>query len=105
MGLSKSFQIILFIIFGLLLFQIYTIENNEAQAQGEIARKQFTDDLARYSHWTGQGENLYNTLNKQFSFQFFQYIDQTDSENNFSYGSLAKKEQIFADKIFEIDLS
>lgn len=104
MGLSKSFQTILFIIFGLLIFQIYTIENNEAQAQGEIARKQFTDDLARYSHWTGQGENLYNTLNKQFSFQFFQYIDQTDSENNFSYGSLAKKEQIFADKIFEIDL-
>ncbi|QIR14653.1 EAL domain-containing protein [Shewanella aestuarii] len=104
MGLSKSFQIILFVIFGLLLFQIYTIENNEVQIQGEAARKQFTEDLARYSHWTGDGEDLFNTLRKHYSFQFFQYIHQTDSEHNFSYGSLARKQQIFADKLFNIDL-
>lgn len=104
MGLSKSFQLVLLIVFGLLFYRIYTIENTQVQIQGDAARKHFAEYVAQYSYWTGNGDDLFKTFSRDYDFQFFQYIHNSDSIHNFTYGSLAKVDQSFADRTFNIDL-
>ncbi|MEO3682318.1 GGDEF domain-containing protein [Shewanella vesiculosa] len=104
MGLSKSFQLVLFIVFGLLIFRIFTVENNEVQQQGEIARVNYQQYVQTIDQWQGSGEALYQLMSEKFSFQFFQYIDKTDNNNNFTHGSLLRPAGDFASEIFNIEL-
>ncbi|WP_351088738.1 GGDEF domain-containing protein [Shewanella sp. S1-49-MNA-CIBAN-0167] len=104
MGLSKSFQLVLFLVFGLLIFQIYTVENNQVQEQGEVARASYQQNVQTIDDWHGSGEALYQRMSKDFSFQFFQYIHNTDSNNNFTYGSLLRPSDDFASQVFDIEL-
>ncbi|UJF20671.1 EAL domain-containing protein [Shewanella sp. OMA3-2] len=104
MGLSKSFQFVLLIVFGLLFYRIYTIENRQVQIQGDAARQHFAEYVEKYSYWTGNGDDLFKTFSRDYDFQFFQYVHNSDSIHNFTYGSLVKVDQSFADKIFNIDL-
>jgi RNase E specificity factor CsrD len=104
MGLSKSFQLVLFIVFGSLIFRIYTVENNQVQEQGEIARASYQQYIQTIDDWNGSGEALYQRMSKDFSFQFFQYINNTDSNDNFTYGSLLRPAEDFASKFFDIEL-
>ncbi|WP_076536416.1 GGDEF domain-containing protein [Shewanella sp. UCD-KL21] len=104
MGLSKSFQLVLFVIFSLLLFRIYDLENKEMQRQGHIAIENYTQQVNSITEWNSDGQALFQQLSQIFSFQFFQYIHSTDSDNNFTYGTLAKTDADFEDKIFSIEL-
>ena len=104
MGLSKSFQLVLLIVFGLLVFRIYTVENNEVQEQGEIARASYLQYVQTYRNWDGDGEALYQQMSSTFTFQFFQFIHNTDSNLNFTHGSLQRPSDDFASKIFNIEL-
>jgi RNase E specificity factor CsrD len=104
MGLSKSFQLVLFIVFGLLIFRIYTVENNEVQEQGEIARANYQQYVQTIDQWQGSGEALYQRMSTAFSFQFFQYIHNTDSNENYTHGSLLRPSDDFASEIFNIEL-
>ncbi|ARD22187.1 EAL domain-containing protein [Shewanella japonica] len=104
MGLSKSFQLVLFVIFGLLLYRIYDLENKEMQRQGSIATEKYAEYVNQMSDWTGDGKSLYELLSQQFTFQFFQYIHESDSDKNFTFGLLAKTEGNFEDTIFKIEL-
>ncbi|RPA33942.1 EAL domain-containing protein [Shewanella frigidimarina] len=104
MGLSKSFQLVLFIVFGLLIYRIYTVENNEVQEQGEIARANYQQYVQTIDQWHGSGEALYQRMSKVFSFQFFQYIHNTDSNENFTHGSLLRPADDFASEIFNVEL-
>ncbi|WP_144207383.1 EAL domain-containing protein [Shewanella donghaensis] len=105
MGLSKSFQLVLFVIFGLLLFRIYDLEKKEMQRQGDIATQSYIKHLEPMSNWNDNGQQLYNELSKSFTFQFFQYIHNSDSDNNFTFGTLSKNDADFEDEIFHIELS
>ena len=104
MGLSKSFQLVLFIVFGILLFRLYSVENIEVQEQGEIARTHYAKYVQTYRSWDSSGEALYQQMSKDFTFQFFQFIHSTDSNLNFTHGSLQRQEDDFASKIFNIEL-
>ncbi|MGI2112507.1 EAL domain-containing protein [Shewanella frigidimarina] len=104
MGLSKSFQLVLFIVFGLLTYRTYTIENNEVQDQGEVALANYLQYVQTIDQWHGSGEALYQRMSKAFSFQFFQYINNTDSNDNFTHGSLLRSADDFASKIFNVEL-
>lgn len=104
MGLSKSFQLVLLIVFGLLVFRIYSVENNEVQEQGEIARASYLQYVQTYRNWDGDGEALYQQMSSTFTFQFFQFIHNTDSNLNFTHGSLQRPSDDFASKIFDIEL-
>ena len=104
MGLSKSFQLVLFIVFGLLIFRIWSVENNEVQEQGEIARAQYLQYVQTYRTWDGDGEALYQQMSAKFTFQFFQFIHNTDSNLNFTHGSLQRPSDDFASQIFNIEL-
>ncbi|WP_434931915.1 EAL domain-containing protein [Shewanella sp. HL-SH5] len=104
MGLSKSFHLVLLIVFGLLFYRIYTIENNQVQIQGDAARQHFAEYVEKYSYWTGNGDDLFKTFSRDYDFQFFQYVHNSDSIHNFTSGSLAKTDQSFADTVFNIDL-
>ncbi|NKF50449.1 GGDEF domain-containing protein [Shewanella sp. WXL01] len=104
MGISKSFQLTLLITFGLMLYIIYHTENMEVQNQGQVARAQFQTDIKQYKPWVGDGEDLYKKLSEQYSFQFFQYVHKTDSDYNYTFGSLARPDDDFASKVFDIQL-
>ncbi|WP_282111276.1 EAL domain-containing protein [Shewanella algicola] len=104
MGLSKSFQMVLFIVFGLLIFRIYTVENNEVQEQGQIAQEHYQQYVQTYRHWAGSGEALYKKMAEDFTFQFFQFIHNTDSNLNYTHGSLKRPIDDFPSKIFNIQL-
>ncbi|MCT8986709.1 EAL domain-containing protein [Shewanella phaeophyticola] len=104
MGLSKSFQIVLLIVFGLLIFRIYTVENNEVQEQGKIAQEHYQRYVQTYRHWEGSGEALYKKMTQDFTFQFFQFIHNTDSNLNYTHGSLKRLSDDFPSKIFNIQL-
>ncbi|MDD8058039.1 MULTISPECIES: EAL domain-containing protein [Shewanella] len=104
MGLSKSFQIVLLIVFGLLIFRIYTVENNEVQEQGKIAQEHYQQYVDTYRNWEGSGEALYQKMTQDFTFQFFQFIHNTDSSYNYTHGSLKRPSDDFPSKIFNIEL-
>ncbi|MBR9729002.1 EAL domain-containing protein [Shewanella intestini] len=104
MGISKSFQIIMLVIFGLMLFTIYHTENVEVKHQGQIARAQFESEIKQYNPWDGDGEALYKKLSEHYTFQFFQFVHNDDSDLNFTFGSLARPDDDFASKIFDIQL-
>ncbi|WP_153915268.1 EAL domain-containing protein [Shewanella sp. TC10] len=104
MGLSKSFQLVLFVIFGLLLYRIYDLENKEMQRQGALAIQNYSKHIDLMNEWNDNGEALYTKLSKTFTFQFFQYIHESDSDLNYTFGTLAKSDAEFEDKIFKIEL-
>ncbi|MEZ9141597.1 MULTISPECIES: EAL domain-containing protein [unclassified Shewanella] len=104
MGLSKSFQLVLFVIFGLLFFRIYDLENKEMQQQGALAIQNYITHIDNMTEWDENGETLFNTLSQNFTFQFFQYIHESDSDLNYTFGTLAKSDAEFEDKIFSIQL-
>jgi EAL domain-containing protein (putative c-di-GMP-specific phosphodiesterase class I)/GGDEF domain-containing protein len=104
MGLSKSFQLVLFIIFGLLLFRIYSVENNEVQIEGEVARTNYLQYVQSYRSWDGNGEALYQQMSQDFTFQFFQFIHNTDSSYNFTHGSLSQQSGDYASQLFDVEL-
>ncbi|WP_350431019.1 GGDEF domain-containing protein [Shewanella sp. H8] len=104
MGLSRSFQLVLFIVFGLLIFRIYTVENREIQAQGEIALANYQQYVQTIDNWNGSGDVLYQQISKDFPLQFFQYIHDIDNNNNFTHGSLISSSDDITSQIFNIEL-
>ena len=104
MGLSKSFQLALFIVFGLLIFRIYTVENSEIHSHGETVLANYQQYVTTVDKWNGSGEALYQQMSKDFPFQFFQYIHKIDSDNNFTYGNLEQVKDNLAGQLFHIEL-
>ncbi|WP_394131106.1 EAL domain-containing protein [Shewanella maritima] len=104
MGISKSFQLTLLLTFGMMFFLIYHTENKEVQHQGQIARANFKAAIADYKGWDRSGEELYQQLSEQYTFQFFQYVHELDTEKNFTRGTLKRPDDDFAGKLFNIEL-
>jgi len=104
MGLSKSFQLILLLVFGLLFIRVYTLEDQKVQNQAGSVRQNFIIYVQQFSDWTGNGEDLYNTFSKDNDFQFFQYTHNSDSSLNYTFGSLAITDPNIADTLFKVDV-
>ena len=104
MGLSKSFQLILLLVFGLLFLRVYTLENHQVQSHAQTVNQNFTAYVVKYQDWTGNGKELYEIFSRDNDLQFFQFSHKSDSTYNYTFGSLAKRESNIADKFFTLNL-
>ncbi|WP_299811373.1 EAL domain-containing protein [uncultured Shewanella sp.] len=102
MTTSKLFQLFLVLLFSGLTFISYLDEKQKLTAQVQLQIEQYANSIKQQKQWQGKGEALYDILKQQFSFQFFQYIDKTDSSNNFTQGELVPKEKVNLAKLFSI---
>ncbi|MGS0692393.1 EAL domain-containing protein [Shewanella sp. 30m-9] len=103
MTTSKLFQLFLVLLFLALSFFSYQHEKQSLMAQTHITLEQYATSIKQHKQWQGNGQTLYNLLKQQFSFQFFQYIDKSDSSNNFTKGQLVLKEKTDLTQLFAID--
>ena len=105
MKTSAIFQFFLMLIFGTLSVITYKVEQQNLAAKNTELLKQYATDIADKRNWQGNGKTLYSKLSSQFDLQFFQYIDSTDSSNNFTKGSIQASHQSFLSQILFAELA
>ncbi|ABZ76497.1 diguanylate cyclase/phosphodiesterase [Shewanella halifaxensis HAW-EB4] len=103
MTTSKLFQLFLFLLFSGLTFLSYQHERQSLIAQADITLNQYASHIKQHKQWQGSGEALYNTLKQDYNFQFFQYIDKSDSSNNFTKGLLVPKDKADLTELFTLE--
>lgn len=104
MGLSRSFHIMLSVIFAGLLLSSYFMAQQQIQFRANNALNALRADLASYDNWQGSGQALYDMLHKAHSLQFFQFIHSADGSANFTYGSLSAKDEPLLGSLFTVSL-
>jgi RNase E specificity factor CsrD len=104
MGLSRSVQLMLFIVFSVLLGCSYLSAQQQINLSSEQALSQTVKNIAKHSDWQGDGKSLYQALSQDDSFQFFQFIHATDGSLNFTHGSLAENRDNLIGNMFSLDL-
>ncbi|ABV87672.1 EAL domain-containing protein [Shewanella pealeana] len=102
MTTSKLFQLFLVLLFSGLTFLSYQDEKLKLSTQAQLQLDQYANTIKQQQQWQGKGEALFDTLTQQFNFQFFQYIDTSDSGNNFTHGQLAPTEKVNLAKFFSL---
>ncbi|MGI2064698.1 bifunctional diguanylate cyclase/phosphodiesterase [Shewanella sp. MF08487] len=105
MTISKSYPILLLIIFLGLFAWVYQSENNQLQLQQQQQLASFKTSLTQYQQWQGNGAELFKKLAEHYPFQFFQYVDDTDGSQNYTEGSLDNQDAPPFSNLFLIDLS
>ncbi|VEF26212.1 Regulator of CsrB and CsrC decay CsrD [Shewanella baltica] len=105
MAMSKSYPIFLLLIFLGLFAWVYQSENSQLQVQQQQELDSFKSSLSRYQQWQGNGVELFKKLSENYSFQFFQYIDDTDGQLSHTEGSLDSKHPHPLASLFSIELS
>ena len=105
MTISKSYPILLLIIFLGLFAWVYQSENNQLQLQQQQQLASFKTSLTQYQQWQGNGAELFKKLAEHYPFQFFQYVDDTDGSQNYTEGSLDNQDAPPFSSLFLIDLS
>ena len=105
MGLSKSFQLVLLLTFGTLLYLLFQNENIQVQQKGQTVLDEYKSRITYFRNWKATGDELYDVLSKEFVFQFFQFVHDSDSGYNFTHGSLANTDDDIASKLFTIELT
>ena len=105
MTISKSYPILLLIIFLGLFAWVYQSENNQLQLQQQQQLASFKTSLTQYQQWQGNGAELFKKLAEHYPFQFFQYVDDTDGSQNYTEGSLDNQHAHPFSSLFLIDLS
>jgi RNase E specificity factor CsrD len=104
MGLSRSVQLMLFIVFTTLLGCSYLSAQQQINLSSKQAVNQATKNIEKYRDWQGDGKSLYQALSQDDSFQFFQFIHSTDGSLNFTHGSLAEYPENLIGNMFSLDL-
>jgi RNase E specificity factor CsrD len=104
MGLFRSFQLTLFVVFAGLLVSSYFSVQQQIELNSEQALTELNVDLAAYKDWQGNGQELYDKLKITHSFQLFQFIHSVDGSNNFTHGSLSVKDTPILLQLFRIEL-
>lgn len=105
MAMSKSYPIFLLLIFLGLFAWVYQSENSQLQVQQQQELDSFKSSLSRYQQWQGNGVELFKKLSENYSFQFFQYIDDTDGQLSHTEGSLDSQHPHPLASLFSIELS
>jgi RNase E specificity factor CsrD len=104
MGLFRSFLLMLSIIFAGLLLASYLSIQQQVQLGARQALIELNRDIVSDRDWQGNGQALFDKLNKTHSLQFFQFIHSVDSSNNFTHGSLLETEFPLLLKFFNVQL-
>ena len=104
MGLSRSVQLMLFIVFTVLLGCSYLSAQQQINLSSKQAVNQAAKNIAKFRDWQSDGKSLYQALSQDDSFQFFQFIHGTDGSLNFTHGSLAENQENVIGNMFSLDL-
>lgn len=103
MTTSKLFQLFLFLLFIGLSYLNYQYAQQGLTQQARQQLQQYSTVIAQEKAWQGNGQILYDSLKRQFNFQFFQYIDTSDSSKNFTKGkSMTATDSLLA-QLFAIE--
>ena len=100
----RYYQLFLVSIFCVLTFITYSINRADIDKHSELALAQYRASIATKSIWQGNGKDLYQDLDQQFSFQFFQYIDSNDSDNSYTKGQLLFDHGDITSNFFNVDI-
>lgn len=100
----RYFQLFLVSIFCGLTFVTYTVNRADILTYSENTLAQYVASIDAVTGWKDDGKALYLTLDKQFSFQFFQYIDSNDSDNSYTHGRLLSQHDDVISELFQIDI-
>lgn len=104
MAMSKSYPIILLLIFLGFFGWIYHNQNNQLQAEQQQELNNFKQYMENFAQWQGNGAELYQSLSEHYPLQFFQYIDDTDGQLNYTHGELNSNIAHPLAGLFAIDL-
>ncbi|WP_445945693.1 EAL domain-containing protein [Shewanella sp.] len=107
MGLSRSVQLMLLLVFTALLTCCYLSAQQQIKLSSLQAVAQAKQHIRQYQDWSGNGAALYQRLSQDDSFQFFQFIHATDGSLNFTHGSLSAQSNLqepVIGQIFSFDL-
>ncbi|MCL1137455.1 EAL domain-containing protein [Shewanella pneumatophori] len=88
MPTSKLFQLLLLLIFSALTVLSFQQEKQNLDKQNKNLLKSYVAEISKQEQWQGKGAELYALMKPEVDFQFFQYIDATDSNNNYTRGTL-----------------
>jgi len=105
MAMSKSYPIFLLLIFLGLFGWIYQSENHQLQAEQQQELNNFKQYMVNFDQWQGNGSELYQRLSEHYPLQFFQYIDDTDGQLNYTQGELNVQMAHPLAGLFSLDLS
>ncbi|MBW0281396.1 diguanylate cyclase [Shewanella xiamenensis] len=105
MAMSKSYPIFLLLIFLGLFGWIYQSENHQLQAEQQQELNNFKQYMVNFDQWQGNGSELYQSLSEHYPLQFFQYIDDTDGQLNYTQGELNAQMAHPLAGLFSLDLS
>ncbi|MFG0456094.1 EAL domain-containing protein [Shewanella mangrovisoli] len=105
MAMSKSYPIFLLLIFLGLFGWIYHNENNQLQVQQQQELNNFKQYMGNFAQWQGNGAELYQSISSHYPLQFFQYVDDTDGQLNFTQGDLNSQSPHLLAGLFALDLS
>ena len=105
MAMSKSYPIFLLLIFLGLFGWIYHNENNQLQMQQQQELNDFRQYMGNFAQWQGNGAELYQSITAHYPLQFFQYIDDTDGQLNYTQGELNTQSAHPLASLFALDLS
>lgn len=105
MAMSKSYPIFLLLIFLGLFGWIYHNENNQLQMQQQQELNDFRQYMGNFAQWQGNGAELYQSITAHYPLQFFQYIDDTDGQLNYTQGELNTQSTHPLASLFALDLS
>ena len=100
----RYFQLFLVSIFCGLTFVTYTVNRADILTYSENTLTQYVASIDAATNWQDDGKALYLSLDKQFSFQFFQYIDSNDSDNSYTHGRLLSQHDDVISELFQIDI-
>lgn len=104
MGLFRSFLLMLSIIFAGLLLASYLSIQQQVQLSAGQALSELNRDIVSDRDWQGNGQALFDKLNKTHSLQFFQFIHSVDGSNNFTHGSLLEPKSPLLLQLFNVQL-
>ncbi|WOT06677.1 GGDEF domain-containing protein [Shewanella youngdeokensis] len=102
---SKYYQFFLFVLFCAISFITYSLNQAELDQVNDKQLSQYNSSIVEQSAWQGTGLALYEHLDKQFDFQFFQYIDSTDSDNSFTIGHLIAQQNDVIQQLYQTDMA
>ncbi|QYJ80402.1 bifunctional diguanylate cyclase/phosphodiesterase [Shewanella acanthi] len=105
MTMSKSYPILLLVVFLGLFGWVYQNENHRLQSEQQQELEHFKTYLDKYTQWSGNGAELYQSMTADYGFLFFQFVDDTDGLRNFTEGSLTFKDPNAFAGLFSLDLN
>lgn len=105
MGVTKTFHLVLLIVFSVISLFSYQYEHQRASAVASQSLQHYIQSPLWQTSLPTDGETLFSLLNRDYHFQFFQYIHQLDGALSYTSGQLHPVNDDIIAALFSQDLS